>query len=449
MGNYTDFVDLSYQPSESDLIASFRVSVPAWENPRRAYGAVAAESSVGTWTKLDVSRYPRVKKIAARVYSIERGGWIKIAYPIENFEPGSIPQLLSSIAGNVFAMRAVRALRLQDVQFPREYVKHFKGPRLGLRGVKRLFKVKRPILITVPKPKIGMTWKEHARTGYAAWLGGVDLLKDDENLTNQSFNKFRLRVREAFKLRDRAERETGEKKSYLVNITAPTAKELEKRARLVAEHDGEYAMLDIITAGWMATQTLRELADDYKLAIHAHRAMHAAFTRPKRHGMSMIMVAKLARLAGVDQLHIGTAGLGKMEGGQKLVLKLEEEVTETRVQESVHEDVQQHVEGARVPEDPRLHTLPQDWYHIKPLLPVASGGLHPLLLYGVLDKMGVNIGVQLGGGIHGHPKGTYAGAIAARSVLDAYMQEKPLEEVIQEVPEVREAYEYWGLKRVR
>ena len=449
MGNYTDFVDLSYTPHETDLIASFKVGVPRWENPLRAYGAVAAESSVGTWTKVEGSKYPHVKRIAAKVFSIERGGWIKIAYPIENFEKGSIAQLLSSIAGNVFAMRAVTSLKLQDVSFPKEYVKAFKGPRLGLHGVKRLFHVKRPLLITVPKPKVGMTWKEHARIGYAAWTGGVDLLKDDENLTNQAFNTFTKRVTESLKMRDKAERETGEKKSYLINITAPTLRELEKRAAFVADHGNEYAMLDIITSGWTAVQTLREIAQDYKLAIHAHRAMHAAFTRPKQHGMSMIMVAKLARLAGVDQLHIGTAGLGKMEGGQRLVLKLEEEITEKRVQEAEHETVHEHVQGMHVPEDPRMHTLSQDWYHIKPLIPVASGGLHPLLLYGIFDSMGTDIAVQLGGGIHGHPKGTHAGAIAARSVIDAYMRDEPLEDVIKTIPEVRDAYEYWGLKRVR
>ncbi len=449
MGNYADFVDLTYTPEETDLIASFRVTVPRWENPKRAYGAVAAESSVGTWTPVEGSRYPHVKRIAARVFSIERGGWIKIAYPIENFEPGSIPQLFSSIAGNIYAMRAVSQLRLQDVHFPREYIRHFKGPRLGIRGVKRIFRVKRPLLITVPKPKVGMTWREHATVGYAAWTGGVDLLKDDENLTNQSFNRFAQRIKAAFKLRDRAEKETGEKKSYLVNITAPSARELEKRARMVAEHGGEYVMLDIITSGWLATQTLREIAQDYTLAIHAHRAMHASFSRPKKHGMSMIMVAKAARLAGVDQLHIGTAGLGKMEGGQRLVLKLEEEVTEGKVQEVLHEPVHEHIQGKAVAEDPKLHTLPQEWYHIKPILPVASGGLHPLLLYGIFKTMGADIAVQLGGGIHGHPKGTHAGAIAARSVIDAYMKGEDLQDVIHRVPEVRQAYEYWGLKRVR
>ena len=75
---------------------------------------------------------------------------------------------------------------------------------------------------------------------------------------------------------DKAENETGEKKAYLVNVTAET-KEMIKRAQLVENQGGKYVMIDILTAGWAAVQTLREA--NFKMAIHAHRAMHAAFDR--------------------------------------------------------------------------------------------------------------------------------------------------------------------------
>jgi ribulose-bisphosphate carboxylase large chain len=72
-----------------------------------------------------------------------------------------------------------------------------------------------------------------------------------------------------------------------------------KRAQLIENQGGKYVMIDLLTAGWGAMQTLREA--NFKLAIHAHRAMHAALDRNPDHGMSMMVIADFARLIGVDQ----------------------------------------------------------------------------------------------------------------------------------------------------
>ncbi len=447
MSNYEEFVDLNYKPKKTDVIASFKVKVPKWENPLRAYGAVASESSIGTWSENKKMYSRHVQKVAAKVFQIEKNGWIKIAYPEEHFEFGNMPQILASIAGNVFGMKAVDSLRLQDIQFTENLVKSFKGPKFGIRCVKKIFNVKRPLLISVPKPKVGMTTEEHAKIGYDIWTGGLDLLKDDENLAGQKFNPFYKRVKLSLKMRDKAEKETGEKKSYLINVTSNSYKELEKRVRFVSEHGGEYAMIDIITAGWLAVSSLRDLSKDYNVAIHAHRAMHAAFDRKKDHGISMLVIAKIARLLGVDQLHIGTAGLGKLEGGRNFVLKLKREISSDIFEEGFHNH--KNLQGSYVNEDSKMHTLSQNWYGKKPVLPVSSGGLHPLLLYGVMDVLGTDIGLQLGGGIHGHPKGSHAGAKAARKVVDSYMEGKTIEEAIKESKELKQAYEKWGFKKTR
>jgi ribulose-bisphosphate carboxylase large chain len=448
MGNYEEFVNLSYKPKPSDMIVSFKVKVPRWEKPLRAYGAVASESSVGTWANLKNSKLKHVEKVAGKVFQIERGGWIKVAYPYEHFEKGNMPQILASIAGNVFGMKAVDALRLQDISFPEEIVKSFPGPKYGIKGIRKIFNEnKRPLLLSVPKPKVGLTVKEHSKIGYDIWTGGLDLLKDDENLAGQTFNPFKERVEESLKFRDKAEKETGEKKSYLINVTCASAKELERRVKIVSDNGGEYAMIDIITAGWLGVSTLRDLNKDYNVAIHAHRAMHAAMSRNPDHGFSMLSIAKVSRLLGVDQLHIGTAGIGKLEGGKDWVLKMQKEITEDKVDGyKLQPDT---LKGTFVPEDPKLHTLSQKWYGVKPVFPVASGGLHPLLMYDVLDSMGTDIMVQLGGGIHGHPKGSYSGAKASRAALDAYMEGKTLHEAIKSSKELKEAYEKWGKLRPR
>ena len=423
---YEEFVELTYKPKEDELIAVFKV-IPKDITLTEAAGRVASESSIGTWTTL-TTMTEDLRKLMAKVYEIRNNGIIKIAYPLNLFEPNSVPQILSSIAGNVFGMRAIKALRLIDARFPKEVIELFKGPQFGVEGVKKKLKIyDRPITATVPKPKVGLNTERYAKVAYETLSGGVDLLKDDENLTSQKFNPFIKRLDAIMKVIDKVENETGERKGYLINITAET-KEMIKRAKAVADYGNEFVMIDILTAGWAALQTLRDELEDLKLAIHAHRAFHAAFTRNPDHGMSMLMVAKLARLIGVDHIHIGVP-VGKMEAKVKDVLTIQREITESTF----------------IPEDNVL--LKQEWHHIKPVFPVASGGLHPGLLPKVVEIMGKNIIVQVGGGVLGHPDGPYAGAKAVRQALEAAMKNIPLDEYAETHKELRRALEKWGYIR--
>nr|VDD88684.1 RuBisCO long chain, Form III-b [uncultured archaeon] len=432
MADYDNFVDLDYKPTKKDVIASFRVRVPSWSEKKRAWGAVAAESSVGTWSPLKAMNYAHVKKVAAKVY-YAKGEYIKISYPEDHFEEGNMSQILASIAGNVFGMKAVAGLRLEDIKFTKKIVNSFPGPKYGRKGIRKIFKVyKRPLMLSVAKPKVGLTTKEHIEVGRQIWEGGLDLLKDDENLTNQKFNKFEDRVVGSLKVRDKIEKKTGEKKSYLINITGPTVKEMERRAKFVKNQGGEYIMIDIITTGWTALNSIREIADDLGLAIHSHRAMHGAMTRVRTHGFSMMCVAKCARLIGVDQLHIGTANVGKLVGPKDEVFEIEKIITKDKTEENK-----------------KLHTLGQEWFGMNEVFPVSSGGLHPLLVDKVMDILGTDIMLQIGGGIHGHPKGSYAGAKAMREAVDAYINGESLITAAKKSKELGEALKYWGRKATR
>jgi ribulose-bisphosphate carboxylase large chain len=51
-----------------------------------------------------------------------------VAYPIDLFEEGSVTNLFTSIVGNVFGFKALRALRLEDLRISSAYVKTFGGP---------------------------------------------------------------------------------------------------------------------------------------------------------------------------------------------------------------------------------------------------------------------------------------------------------------------------------
>lgn len=404
---YRDFVDLNYEPKETDVVCDFHVE-PAGIDIDEAAGGVAAESSVGTWTEISTVK-PYVLKLAAHVFSIE-GSTVKIAYPLQLFELGSMPNILSSVAGNVFGLRTLKNLRLNDIVFPRELIRSFKGPKYGVKGIRRLLKVNdRPLVGTIIKPKLGLKTVDHAKVAYDAWVGGCDIVKDDENLSSQTFNPFENRLVKTLESRDRAEEETGEKKVYMVNVTAET-NEMLRRAEAVLSQGGEYVMIDILTCGFAALQTFRN--QDFDLVIHAHRAGHAAFTKNPKHGISMRVVAKVARMIGVDQLHVGTV-VGKMS-------ETAEEVAENR------------------------DALTMEMAGLKPVLPVASGGLYPGLVPALVKFFGKDFMIQAGGGIHGHPDGTIAGAIAMRQAVDAAMRGVSLDAYSRKHKELKAALETWG-----
>ncbi len=418
---YTDYVDLHYKPKKTDLVCFFYMEPARGVKIKKAAGAVASESSIGTWT--EVTKAPkRIDKLAAKVFSIHKN-YVKIAYPSVLFESSNVPQILSSIAGNIFGMKIIKNLKLLDIELPENIIKAYIGPRFGIHGIRKILGIKnRPLLGTIIKPKLGLNEKEHAQVAYHAWIGGCDIVKDDENLSSQPFNKFLKRVSLTLKARDFAEEFTGEKKVYMPNITAET-KEMLRRARFVERHGGRYVMVDIISCGWSALQTLREVNQELKLVLHAHRAGYAAFSRNPKHGISMLVVAKLARLIGIDQIHIGTI-IGKMATPKREVVDLDQEMEKSFVGKSEH-------------------LLEQRWYHIKPVFAVCSGGLHPGHVPYLVKQLGKNIIIQMGGGIHGHPLGTYAGAKAARQALLAVKEGKNLKEYAKEHLELKKALEFF------
>jgi len=415
------YIDLKYEPKKDDLTCLFRIEPEKGISVKTAAENVAAESSIGTWT--EVKTNSNVKKLGAKVFEI-KGNYVKIAYPLELFEPGNMPEILSSIAGNVFGMKAVRNLRLEDVEWPEKLIRSFKGPLYGVDGIRKLLNIpKRPLIGTIIKPKLGLDEVNHAKVAYEAWTGGVDIVKDDENLSSQPFNNFSKRIIETLKMRDLAEKETGERKMYMPNITAEVDTMLE-RANFVKECGGEYAMVDIITVGWSALQTLRKANDDLKLVLHAHRAGHSTFTRNKKHGISMVVIGDIARLIGMDQIHIGTI-VGKMQGMKEEILTIEEEIEKRIIKE-------------------HAHCLAEDWLNVKPVFAVCSGGLHPGLIPHLVKTLGNDIIIQAGGGVHGHRLGTTGGAKAMRQAVDAVMQNVSLKDYIKNHKELAIALKQWG-----
>jgi ribulose-bisphosphate carboxylase large chain len=404
--SYKPYMHLGEEPDpKENVLADFYVESPT--NVEDAAAALAAESSTGTWTKVHTAS-KILQDLSASVFAID-GNNVRVAYPVDLFEDHNIPQVLSDVAGNIFGMKDVDNLRLNDLVFPEKYVKTFPGPKFGMGGVRKYVGTKtRPHVGTIVKPKVGLGPKEHAQVAYDAWTGGLDFVKDDENLTSQRFNPFEDRVIATLEALDKAESETGEKKLYAANITGINMIE---RGQFVKDHGGKCIMMDILTAGFTGVQQVRDA--NLGMIIHAHRAMHAAFTRNPKHGMSMLVVAKLARLAGVDQLHIGT-GVGKMEGAMPEIEKIREAI-----------------EGEQ--------------FGLKPVFAVSSGGLHPGMVPALVKGLGNNIVIQAGGGVHWHPKGTKFGAMGLRQAVDAVEKGVSLQEYAKTHQELQDVIDKFGV----
>jgi len=421
---YEGYLNLKYRPSREDLVCEYYLEPARGVTFESACQRIASESSIGTWTDIGTLPQSLFDELSPKIFFIDKKkGIVKIAYSKKLFEPRNIPQIMSSVAGNVFGMGDVKNLKLLDIDFPDSFIDSYLGPFYGVEGVRAIFGIKhRPFVGTIVKPKLGLNESQHAKVAYDAWLGGCDFVKDDENLSSMSFNNFDKRVIETLRMRDKAERETGEHKAYLPNVTAPY-NEMLRRAKHVVRNGGEFVMVDVLTVGWSALQDLRN--QDLKVVYHGHRAMHAAFTRNPKHGISMLVIAKLCRLIGIDQLHVGGI-VGKMFEG-------EEEV------KLVGEEIENHI----VTENVFQHRLQEDWHCLRPILAVCSGGLHPAKVRPLIHAMGRDIVIQAGGGIHGHPMGTFAGAKAMRQAIDAEMAGMTPHEYAKTHSELAEALKKW------
>src|SRR3989338_3011448 len=212
-----------------------------------AAASVAAESSTGTWTKVydgEGSGMSRAAKERAMAFDLDyTNHMFKVAYPPFLFELDNISGLFAGIIGNIAGMKMVSAMRVYDVKFPEKMIKAFPGPRFGVKGIRKLLKKPRgPLVATVPKPKIGRTAKEQAdlaRILFTSGLGTYDGIKDDENLTDLSFNHFEERTKLVLKELKAAEKQTGHKKFYLCNISHSNIETMRKHAKLIKDNGGD------------------------------------------------------------------------------------------------------------------------------------------------------------------------------------------------------------------
>ncbi len=335
---------------------------------------------------------------------------VQIAIPSINFEP-QIPMLLSTIAGNDVTI--THRVKLLDVRLPGPFVKSFKGPKFGISGVREILDVKeRPLIVNMIKPCVGIEPRVGAELFYKVALGGVDVVKDDEVLANTSFSPITARVRAYMEKEKKVFEETGERTLYAVNITDEVDR-IKENAYQVIESGGNCLMLNYLPSGISA---LRMLAEDpsIRIPILVHLDLSGSFFSSPNSGISApLVLGKLSRLAGGD-IVIYPSPYGKF-----LFLR------------------ESHIRVA--------HLLRTPFYHLKPVFPAPSGGVHAGNLSPVIRDLGYDCVLGVGGGIHGHKMGATAGAMSVRQAIEASMSEISLKEAAKKHKELAVALESWGL----
>lgn len=426
---YVNF-ELPNPQSGEYMLAVFYLVSSDKINILQAAAEVAAESSSGTNFAVKTET-AFSQTMNALVYQLDvKENLVWIAYPWRIFDRGgNIQNIMTYVAGNIFGMKEIKALKLLDVWFPAAMLEQYDGPSYTLDDMRKYLDVhNRPILGTIIKPKIGLTDTEYAKVCYDFWVGGGDFVKNDEPQADQDFCPFDKMVANVKEAMDKAMAATGRKKVHSFNVSAADYDTMINRCEMVRSasfEKGSYAFLiDGITAGWMAVQTLRRKYPD--VFIHFHRAGHGGFTRPENPiGYSVLVLSKFARLAGASGVHTGTAGVGKMKGSPA------EDIIAAR------NILQPKSKG---------HFFEQDWGgNIKKCCPIISGGLNPTLLKSFIELMGnVDFITTMGAGCHAHPGGTTAGAKALVQACEAYQQKVDIEQYAKQHSELAEAIEFFG-----
>lgn len=434
-----------YQVKDSDILAVFKVVPQPGVSREEAAAAVAAESSTATWTTVWTDLLTDLDYYKGRAYAIEdvpgsdEAFYAFIAYPMDLFEEGSVVNVFTSLVGNVFGFKAVRALRLEDVRFPLWFVMTCPGAPHGMMVERDLLdKYGRPLLGCTIKPKLGLSAKNYGRAVYECLRGGLDFTKDDENVNSQPFLRWRDRFLFCQEAIRKAEAETGERKGHYMNVTAGTMEEIYERAEFAKEIGTPIIMSDYLTVGWAAHTSLSRWCRKNGMLLHVHRAMHAVMDRNPNHGINFRVLAKILRLMGGDHLHSGTV-VGKLEGDREATIGWINLMRERFIKADRSRGI----------------FFDQDWGPQPGVFPVASGGIHVWHMPALVSIFGNDSVLQFGGGTLGHPWGNAAGACANRVALEACVQarnegrhlEKEGKEILtkaaQSSPELRMAMETW------
>lgn len=290
--------------------------------PEKAAALLAGEQSSGTFLPVPgeseririrhAAHVTKIQELGLRAPSLPsratpekvQAALTTIEFPMENIGT-DLATLQTTVAGNLFELGELYACRLQDIELPEDFINAHQGPAFGIAGTRKLMGgVQGAMVGTIIKPNVGLSEDEFRLVVRELAMASIDLIKDDELMTDPTYLPLERRVAVAMEEITAAREVTGHHTMYAFNITGDLAG-LRRRHDLVVKAGGTCVMLNIPVMGLPALAMLREFSE---VAIHGHRAGLASSMRHPGLGVDYKVWQQLARLAGADQLH--ASGLG-------------------------------------------------------------------------------------------------------------------------------------------
>jgi ribulose-bisphosphate carboxylase large chain len=372
-----------------------------------AAAVIAGEQSCGTFVRLPGETDQLRERAGARVEEILElsqsdrpalpcatvggrytRGEVTLSWPMENIGP-SLANTLATVAGNLFELAEVSALRLLDVTFPDDFAAACPGPAFGTEGTLRLAGLTGgPMIGTIVKPSVGLSPEETAELAGALAEGGIDFIKDDELQANGPHCPLAQRVEKVTRVLNAHGDKTGRKVMYAFNITGEID-EMKRNADLVRDAGGACLMVSIHSIGLAGLTALRRHAE---LPLHCHRNGWGLFQRSPDIGIDYRAWQKFWRLAGADHLHVNGLSNKFSESDESVI------ASARAVAEPLFE--------APAP----AHTA----------MPVFSSGQTALQMGPTYKALGSTGFIYCaGGGIMGHPGGVAGGVASLRQAAEA------------------------------
>lgn len=412
---------------------SERIHATYWletgDDPRRAAEVIAGEQSSGTFVALTTETPELKARSGARVERLEvlgesnapslAGGMasprytrctLELSWPIENMGP-SLPNLMSTIAGNLFELRQVSGLRLTGLQLPPSFARAYPGPAFGIEGTRRLSGVEHgPLIGTIIKPSVGLSPDETAQQVRELVAGGIDFIKDDELQADGPHCPFDERVRAVMRVVNEHADRTGKKVMVAFNLTGDLD-QMRWRHDLVLAEGGTCVMAVLNSVGLVG---LHELRRHTQLPIHAHRAGWGYLSRCAELGWDYAPWQMIWRLAGADHLHVNGLHNKFSEPDDSVIA------------------------AARAVLAP---VMPQAPMAAMPVFSSGQTGLQAAETYRAIGC--ADLIHAAGGGIFGHPGGIAAGVEAMREAWVAAIEGVPLAQHAERHAALAAALEFW------
>ncbi len=385
----------------AEVLATYLASLPHGGEAAAA-DAFAMGQTIGTWTPVPGITEGMRREHGGRVVELREarddevvGGEsangrsvLRVAFPVANVGD-DLPMLFTMLLGNDPSTSL--AVRLVDVDLPASFIARFGGPRTGIGGWRRATGVPdRPLLLNMIKPCTGFPPEVGAEFVRAVAEGCPDLIKDDELLASPAFSPVGVRARAYSAVLDAVSQTTGQRPRYIANITA-RARDLDANAHAALEGGADALMVNALAVGLDALAHIA--GSGLGVPIFAHTAGVETLTGATRAGFGhALLIGRLARLAGADAILTSTPFAPRP------------------MPRSVFEAT---IEAMRAP-----------WSSLRPAMPVLGGGLTAAHAPGIVEALGSDAIIGVGGAIQGHPDGAAAGAREVRRAIDRAVSDR-------------------------